>query len=218
MKKYYSFILLLVFIICFSMEGHAESIQLQSPSNGATVNIVNKKIRNWWINYKFGTTQNKKKQGFTSPNPIILKNRRIISVDGGMTALRDGQLNALIIPPGGSEDFSFVSVDNFPKRIAQNSQNAGLERHLIQEPDNRVKVLKTSGDMCYCRQERTEQNFWIPKVFLTKRADGSCYTEDFTDYQLKVTYGDEVSVVLETSRGAIVKRDGVTGWYYGLLQ
>ncbi len=151
-------------------------------------------------------------------NPIILKNRRIISVDGGMTALRDGQLNALIIPPGGSEDFSFVSVDNFPKRIAQNSQNAGLERHLIQEPDNRVKVLKTSGDMCYCRQERTEQNFWIPKVFLTKRADGSCFTEDFTDYQLKVTYGDEVSVVLETSRGAIVKRDGVTGWYYGLLQ
>ena len=73
MKKYYSFILLFVFIICFSMEGHAESIQLQSPSNGATVNIVNKKIRNWWINYKFGTTQNKKKQGFTSPNPIILK-------------------------------------------------------------------------------------------------------------------------------------------------
>ena len=150
-------------------------------------------------------------------NPLIQRTRKIICVDGGMTMLRDGQLNALIIPNLNSEDFSFVSVDNYPKKIAQNSQNAGLERHLIQEPDNRVKILKISGDMCYCRQEKTEQNFWIPKVFLSQRADG-CYTEDYTDYQLKVTYGDEVSVVLETSRGTIVKRDGVTGWYYGLLQ
>jgi len=150
-------------------------------------------------------------------NPIIQQSRKIVCVDGGMTVLRDGQLNALIIPRCGSEEFSFVSVDNYPKRIALNSQNAGLERHLIQYPDNRVKILKTSGDMCYCRQEKTEKNYWIPKVFLTQRADG-CYTEDYTDYQLKVIYEDEVSVVLSTSRGTLVKREGVTGWYYGLLQ
>ena len=150
-------------------------------------------------------------------NPIILKNRKIISIDGGMTVLRDGQMNALIIPNAESEDFSFVSVDNYPKRIALNSQDAGLERHIIQAPDNRVKILKTSGDMCYCRQEKTEKNYWIPKAFLTQTSDG-CYTEDYTDYQLKVTFEDEVSVILQTSRGTLVKRNGVTGWYYGLLQ
>ena len=150
-------------------------------------------------------------------NPIIIPSRKIISIDGGMTVLRDGQMNALIIPNWESTDFTYESVDNFPKKKAMNSQNAGMERHLIQEPNNRVKVLKTSGDMCYCRQEKTEHNFWIPKAFLTQRADG-CYTEDYTDYQLTVTFEDEVSVVLETSRGTLVKRDGVTGWYYGMLQ
>lgn len=151
-------------------------------------------------------------------NPIIQRARKIICVDGGMTVLRDGQMNALIIPNCDSEDFSFVSVDDFPKKKALNSQNAGLERHLIQEPDNRVKILQTSGDMCYCRQEKTEKNYWIPKAFLKKGADGFLYTEDYTDYQLRVTFEDEVSVVLETSRGTLIKRDGVTGWYYGMLE
>lgn len=151
-------------------------------------------------------------------NPIINKTRHIICVDGGMTVLRDGQMNALIIPNCESEDFSFVCVDEFPKKKALNSQNAGMERHLIQAPDNRVKILKVSGDMCYCRHEKTEKNYWIPKVFLTQAADGTCYTEDYTDYQLKVTFEDVVSVVLETSRGTLVKRDGVTGWYYGMLE
>ena len=41
-----------------------------------------------------------------------------------MTVLRDGQMNALIIPNCDSEDFSFVSVDDFPKKKALNSQNA----------------------------------------------------------------------------------------------
>ena len=150
-------------------------------------------------------------------NPIIQRTRKIICVDGGMTMLRDGQLNALIIPNCESEDFSYASVDGYPKKKALNSQNGGLDRHLIQEPDNRVKILKTSGDMCYCRQEKTELNFWIPKVFLTQTPNG-CFTEDYTDYQLRVTFGDEVSVVLETSRGTLIKRDGVTGWYYGMLQ
>ena len=73
MKKYYHFILLFILFVCFSLEGQAQSIQLLSPKNGATVNIVNKKIKKWWKNYKAGSTQNKKKQGFTTPNPIVLK-------------------------------------------------------------------------------------------------------------------------------------------------
>ncbi|MBQ6660451.1 MAG: metallophosphoesterase [Lachnospiraceae bacterium] len=150
-------------------------------------------------------------------NPIINRARHIICIDGGMTKLRDGQLNALVIPSLDSDQFTYAFVDDFPKKIAQNSQDAGMERHLIQYPDNRVKVLNTTGDMCYCRQEKTERNFWIPKVFIRQTENGTV-TEDYTDYQLKVTFEDELSVILETSRGALVKRDGVTGWYYGLLQ
>ena len=150
-------------------------------------------------------------------NPIIQRSRRIVCVDGGMGRLRDGQLNALVIPEYGSDRFTYTAVDNFPKKSALNSQAAGMERHLIQFPDNRVKVLNSSGDMCYCRHEKTEKNYWIPKAFITQTADGT-FTEDYTDYQIRVTYGDVVSVILETSRGTLVKKDGVTGWYYGLLK
>ncbi len=73
MRKYFNYILFIIIFLGFSMEGQAKSIQLLSPKNGTTVNIVNKKIKNWWKNYRAGTTKNKKKQGFTNPNPIILK-------------------------------------------------------------------------------------------------------------------------------------------------
>ena len=38
-------------------------------------------------------------------NPIINRTRKIICVDGGMTMLRDGQMNALVIPNCDSESF-----------------------------------------------------------------------------------------------------------------
>ncbi len=150
-------------------------------------------------------------------NPIIHKGRHIICIDGGMERVRDGQLNALIWNPGNGDSPEFASEDDFPKKVALNSQVAGMERNIIQWPDNRVKVLKLSGDMAYCRHESTERNYWIPKQFLSETADG-WITEDYTDYQIKVTCDDIVSPVLETSRGTLIKKNGVTGWYYGMLK
>lgn len=41
---------------------------------------------------------------------------------------------------------------------------------------------------------------------------------DVTDYLLPVRAGDRLSLVRKTSRGWIVKKDGVTGWYLGRVQ
>ena len=35
---------------------------------------------------------------------------------------------------------------------------------------------------------------------------------------LAVEPGDRLSIVEETSRGRLVKKDGVTGWYFGRLK
>ena len=49
-------------------------------------------------------------------NPIIDREHHVISIDGGCSLKDDGQLNALIIPFEGSEDFSFEAYDPFPVR------------------------------------------------------------------------------------------------------
>ena len=48
--------------------------------------------------------------------------------------------------------------------------------------------------------------------------DGKTVCEDSTDYRIPVEAGDKLHVVRRTSAGALVKKDGVTGWYFGRLK
>lgn len=152
-----------------------------------------------------------------SANPIINKVRKIISIDGGNCVKKDGQLNALIIPNRNSEDFTYEYEDDLRKAKVLNTQTAGDFHNVIDWTDNLVKPLQYKDDFVYCRHESTEKNYWIPKDYLWEKEDG-WHTNDFTDYQLRLTFGDVVSVIEETSRGYIVKKEGITGWYYGMLE
>ena len=50
--------------------------------------------------------------------PIVDRDRKIVSIDGGCVLEDDGQLNALVIPFEGSEDFSCIWYDRFPMKFA----------------------------------------------------------------------------------------------------
>ena len=50
-------------------------------------------------------------------------------------------------------------------------------------------------------------------VKIANHGENKC--SDFTDYVLPVNSGDSLSLIAKTSRGCIVKKDGITGWYYG---
>ena len=64
-------------------------------------------------------------------NPIVDRDRKIISIDGGCVLKDDGQLNCLIIPDKNSEDFGFVSFDPFPERVALTDQAGGERSYYI---------------------------------------------------------------------------------------
>lgn len=149
-------------------------------------------------------------------NPVINTERKIICMNGGISQKRDGQLNALVLPNGDMSSYEIYSEDGLPKGRVKNSQQAGEFFHSVTEPDNQVIPLRTVDDFTYCMQDRTERCFWIPTSFLSKKGD-VYYTDDITDYQLSVTMGDIVSIVAATSRGYLIKKDGVTGWYYGMM-
>lgn len=150
-------------------------------------------------------------------NPRIDKENKIISIDGGNVLKRDGQLNALIIPDLTKEEVNFTYVDQLRKAKVLNTQEVGEKSFCIPWTDSLVQLLRTEKDFTYCEHTSSGKKMWIPNSYLCEERDG-WHTEDISDYQIPLTYGDIVSVTEETSRGYLVKKNGIIGWYYGMLE
>lgn len=150
-------------------------------------------------------------------NPKIDKENKIISIDGGNVLKRDGQLNALIIPDLFEDEVSFTYVDQLRKAKVLNTQEAGDTSYCIPWTDSLVGLLRTEKDFTYCEHLSSGYKMWIPNTYLCEDRDG-WHTEDISDYQIPLTYGDIISVIEATSRGYLVKKNGVIGWYYGMLE
>lgn len=149
-------------------------------------------------------------------NPLVDRQRNIISIDGGCGLKADGQLNALILPPSPDGEFTWVSYDANPVCRALDAQPEGPPPVTICWTDHDVEVLEQGAEFCLCRHLSSGRTLRVlTKYVQTTGADTWC--EDSTDYQLPVRADDLLSVVEQTSHGALVKKDGITGWYFGRL-
>ncbi len=153
---------------------------------------------------------------FVSANPVIERERRIISIDGGCVLKDDGQLNCLIIPNGFSEDFSWVYYDKFPVKTALDGQRPSERSAYFRFGDNVVEILERGEEFSKCRHVRTGYVMDILTKYLREEKN-RVVCNDCSDYELEVSPGDRLSVVEETSRGCYVKKNGVSGWYRGRL-
>lgn len=151
-------------------------------------------------------------------NPVINRDQHIVSIDGGCVLKDDGQLNGLVIPGAGSEDFSWEFYDSFPVKRALTAQRPGGKSAYIRWGDNRVRVLRRGQEFSLCEHERTGYRMEILTKYLRPAPDGGYITNDCTDYVLPVEPGDLLSIVEETSRGVFAKKHGVSGWYFGELE
>ncbi len=150
-------------------------------------------------------------------NPIVSREQKIISIDGGCVLKDDGQLNALIIPHNGSEDFAFEAYDPFPQRRVCRAQAEGDRSYYIRWGDSQVQVLMRGEEFSHCRHVRTGYEMDILSKYLFSDSElTDC--NDCTDYILPLQPGDMVSIIEETSRGYFVKHKGTSGWYYGELE
>lgn len=150
-------------------------------------------------------------------SPIIERERRIISLDGGCVLKDDGQLNCLIIPFEGSEDFTWEAYDSFPTRYAIDPQEEGPRSYYIRWGDSQVRVLERGPEFSRCRHIRTGYEMDIlTKYLFTNEQETGC--NDCSDYILPLRAGDAVKVIEETSRGYYVKHNGTSGWYFGTLK
>ena len=149
--------------------------------------------------------------------PIIDRERRIASIDGGCVLKLDGQLNALIIPDITGSEMDYTWYDGLEQVTALDGQEASPGPVNIRWSDSVVEVLAEEGDCVLVRRPSDRRELWLPQDFVSVWRDGKTHTEDATDYRLPVAAGDRLGLVRETGRGRLVKKDGVTGWYFGRI-
>ena len=156
-------------------------------------------------------------ENIVDANPVFDRERHIVSIDGGCVLKDDGQLNALVLPRGEDEDFSFFAYDPFPTARVKRDQ-AGSERsYYIRWGDSQVRVLRRGEEFSLCRHLRTGYEMEIlTKYLFSEEEITGC--NDCTDYVLPLRAGDTVSIVERTSRGYFVKHKGISGWYFGELE
>ena len=151
-----------------------------------------------------------------SAKPLVLPDRHIISIDGGCNLKADGQLNALILPKEPGEDFTWLAYDGFPVMVAQEDQAPSPNPINIRWGHSALEVLSLGEEFSRCRHLESGRELGILTDYLRQGPAGP-YCLDSTDYLLPVQAGDRLAIVRRTSRGALAKKDGVTGWYLGKL-
>lgn len=149
-----------------------------------------------------------------SSNPIINKKQKIISIDGGCGLKRDGQLNALIIADIHSDSIAYESYDDFPVAYAQTSQEKSTDSINIRYIDNKITILEKGEEFSFAKHKSSGYRLWIHNDYILNFGENA-ECDDYTDYRIPVSTGDKLSIIKKTSKGYIVKKEGISGWYNG---
>lgn len=150
-------------------------------------------------------------------NPMVSAEQQILSIDGGCVIKRDGQLNSVLLPSVPAENaFSWVSYDALPTAVARDAQSPSTDSINIRYGDNQLTILARGEEFCTCRHLSSGRGIDILSRDILENERG-VFCEDSTDYLLPVRPGDRLSIIAETGRGRLVKKDGITGWYTGRL-
>lgn len=148
-------------------------------------------------------------------NPVFDYEKHIVAIDGGCALKTGAQLNALIIPRQDADmkEIRFEAFDDYPRLIADKSQKRQESTVCIRYFDCKVVILEEKGDVAQVMHESSGKVFTVPVSYLYRRKAKTACLSDFNNGYLQIEAGDELALIQETSEGAIVKKDGLIGWY-----
>lgn len=153
-------------------------------------------------------------------NPVINREKRIISIDGGCGLKTDGQLNVLIIPSLYDEDAKDVHsayYDGFPTITALDVQQESTDSINIHWGDTYIRLIEQGEEFSLVEHKSSGRKMMMYNKYIDEfTEDTTC--NDYTDRLLGVSAGDTLSLIHETGRGCIVKKNGETGWYCGKIE
>ncbi len=157
-------------------------------------------------------------------NPIIDKESKVISIDGGCGMNRDGQLNLLVLPHLNCsiDSIECCYFDGFPTCYALTDQSPSDNSINISYNDNVVRILNIDNDSVMVEHIANGAQFWLPIDYIQNihniSVGDTSTTASCTNHQLAVSNGDLLSIIRETSHGFLVKKNGSVGWYYGKIE
>ncbi len=146
--------------------------------------------------------------------PVIDRQRRIISLDGACGVKYEGQLNLLTIRDWKSDDFTLYTWDHLPVITALDAQASSdpAKARYIRWNDHAVTLLHKGDELSQVLYHDAPMD--VPTQFIFNH-NGRLSCTDTTDYVLKVQPGDQMHLALRLSDRCWVKKNSVSGWYFG---
>ncbi len=141
----------------------------------------------------------------------------MIGIDGGCGIKEDGQLNALVLRGSDPLETETVCCDGFPVRTAGQDQDESAAYIEIDFRDGEISILEEGPEFSLVEHHSTGYRLEVLNSRMWAR-EGSRAKCEFSDYALPIQKGDRLSVVQQTSKGYLVKKDGCCGWYFGAFQ
>ncbi len=184
--------------------------------------------------------------GVDCMDPVFDYERHAVAIDGGCALKRGAQLNALLIPHphAGLLEVGTQTYDDYPIVYAKTAQEAVPATVCIRFWDAEVELLSGKEEAALAKKQEASQKhspesfpaqrharlqevvtlrhkssgqvFEAPKNYLYRRGE-RLLCSDFANAGLGVQEGEALKLVTETSAGAIVKKGGTMGWYFGEL-
>lgn len=142
-------------------------------------------------------------------NPIVDRERRIVSIDGGNVIRTGGQLNLFCIENG---KFSFQSADSLPEAAVRAAQEASENPVYVPWFENAIELLEEGEELSFCRLRSSGHKLLVANEELMRYRDGSLHCGEATDYLLPLSPGERVKVVRRYRSRSFCKQDGVLGW------
>lgn len=143
--------------------------------------------------------------------PLLNRACNALSIDGGNTIKRFGQLVGVIL---NNETGSWIweGVDGFPKIQAPCSQR-GRSGTVVTWPENLVELLERGENFSKCRVKKNGVVLSIPNDFLYEDKDG-LHTDSLTNARLEVKEGETVSLVKEGDGWLMIMKNGEAGMLF----
>ena len=143
-----------------------------------------------------------------SLNPIIDLNKKIISIDGGMSVLPWSQLNMLILDNLKNFNFSYEYIDQYQTVVVKHKESNLNHNSFNVTKKIEVSILEKDNDFFIVKYQN--YRLYVLKNNLIKK-DNRYFVYNAFNYFHNLDEGEHVSLVYKGSNLSIVKKNGILG-------
>ncbi len=143
-----------------------------------------------------------------SLNPIIDLNKKIISIDGGMSVLPWSQLNMLILDNLKNFNFSYEYIDQYQTVVVKHKESNLNHNSFNVTKKIEVSILEEDNDFFIVKYQNYK--LYVLKNNLIKK-DNRYFVYNAFNYFHNLDEGEHVSLVYKGSNLSIVKKNGILG-------